>query len=89
MPPELVTDDEGVPFAGQVLGSDPASRAAGGSQVPKAARSFNTEEDDDDVTLPEQPAQQSTESSSGVPSSKAAASELAGTPPTPTGTKNG
>ena len=88
VPPEPVTDDEGVPLVEQVLGGDPAARAAGGSQVRQAERSFNTEDDDDDVTHSEQPAQKSTESSSGVPSSKPAASESAGTPPTPTATKN-
>ncbi len=88
MTPEPVTDDEGVPLVGQVLGGDTAARAVGGSQLRQAERCFNTEDDDDDVTHSEQPAQQSTESSSGVPSSKPAASESAGTPPTPTGTKN-
>ncbi len=38
VPPEPVTDDEGVPL-GHVLG-DPAARAAGGSQVRQAERCF-------------------------------------------------
>ncbi len=88
MTPKPVTDDEGVPLVGQVLGGDPAARAAGGSLVRQAERCFNTD-DDDDVAHSEQPAQQSTESSSGVPSSKPTALESAGTPLTPTGTKNG
>ncbi len=87
VPPEPVTDDEGEPL-GQVLGGDPAAHAAGGSQVRQAVRCFNTEDDDDVVIHSEQPAQQSTDSSSGVTSLKPAASESAGTPPTPTRTKN-
>ena len=87
VPPEPVTDDEGEPL-GQVLGGYPAARAAGGSQVRQAERCFNTEDDDDVVTHSEQPAQQSTDSPSGVTSLKSAALESAGTPPTPTRTKN-
>ncbi len=87
VPPEPVTDDEGEPL-GLVLGSEPAAHAAGGSQVRQAVQCFNTEDDDDVVTHSEQPAQQSTDSPLGVTSLKPTSSELAGTPPTQTRTKN-
>ncbi len=74
MPPEPVTDDEGEPL-GQVLGSEPAALAAGSSQVRQAMLCFNLEDDDNVVTHSEQPAQQSTDSPSGVTSSKPAALE--------------
>ncbi len=85
--PPVPPEHEGMPL-GHVLSGDPAARAAGGSQVRQAEMCFNTEEDDNNLTHSEQPAQQSTDSRSGVTSSKPTASELAVTPPTPTGTKN-
>jgi hypothetical protein len=85
VPPELETDDEEVTL-GQGLGGDSAARAADGSSVRKAVRSFNADEDEDDDTHSVQDAQQSTELSSGVPTSKPAAPESAGTPPTLSGT---
>ena len=87
VPPNPVTDDEGVPMR-QLLGGDPAASATGGSQVRQAELCFSTEDDDDNVTHSDQPAQQTTDSSSGVTSLKPAALDSEGTPPTPTGTKN-
>jgi hypothetical protein len=49
VPPELETDDEGVPL-GQNLCGDSAARAADGSHVRQALRSFNADDDEDDDT---------------------------------------
>ncbi len=67
VPPEPVADDEGEPL-GQVLSGEPATLATGGSQVRQAMLWFNTEDDGNVVTHSEQPAQQSTDSPSGVTS---------------------
>ena len=85
VPPELETDNEEVPL-GQGQDGDSAARAADGSSVRKAARSWNADEDEDDDTHSVQDAERSTESSSGVPTSKPAEPESAGTPSTPSGT---
>ena len=87
VPPELETDNEEVPL-GQGRDGDSAARAADGSSVRKAARSWNADEDEDDDTHSVQDAQRSTESSSGVPTSKPAAPNSAGTQPPPSGTNN-